>query len=76
MKHRLHNRCSNNQAEPMAIVKALEAIWTIKISNNTPRTIIISNDSRITLESLKNMKNRHQLIELGRLLHLRKETGT
>jgi ribonuclease HI len=36
MKHRLHNRCSNNQAEQMAIVKALQAIETIKISNNTP----------------------------------------
>jgi hypothetical protein len=59
----------------MAIVKALEAIRTIKISNNTPRTIIIQND-RITLESLKNMKNRHQLIELGRLLHWKKKTGT
>jgi len=76
MEHRLHDRCSNNQAEQVAIVKALEAIRTIKISNNTPRTIIIQNDSRITLESLKNMKNRHQLIELGRLLHWKKKTGT
>jgi len=47
----------------MAIVKALEAIDTIKISNNTPRTIMIHTDRRIILESLKNMKNRHQLIE-------------
>jgi ribonuclease HI len=57
MEHRLHDRCLNNQAEQMAIVKALEAIGTIKISNNTPRTTIIYRDSRITLESLKNMKN-------------------
>jgi len=47
----------------MAIVKALQAIDTIKISNNTPRTIMIHTDRRIILESLKNMKNRHQLIE-------------
>jgi hypothetical protein len=32
MKHKLHDRCSNNQAEQMAIVKALQAIETIKIN--------------------------------------------
>jgi ribonuclease HI len=34
MKHKLHNRCSNNQAEQMAIVKALQEIETIKINKN------------------------------------------
>jgi hypothetical protein len=57
MKHKLHDKCSNNQAEQMAIVKALQAIETIKINNHTPRTIKIHTDSRITLESLKNTKN-------------------
>ena len=47
----------------MAIVNALQAIETIKINNNTPRTIKIHTDSRITLESLKNTKNRNHLIE-------------
>jgi ribonuclease HI len=47
----------------MAIVKALQAIETIKINNKTPRTIMTHTDSRITLESLKNMKNRKHLIE-------------
>ena len=42
----------------MAIVKALQAIETIKI-NNTPRTIKIHTDSRITPESLKNTNNRN-----------------
>ena len=63
MKHKLHNRCSNNQAEQMAIVKALQAIETIKTSNNAPLTIMIHTESRINLESLKNMKNRKHLIE-------------
>jgi ribonuclease HI len=63
VKHELHDKCSNNQAEQMAIVKALQAIETIKINNNTPRTIKIHTDSRITLESFKNMKNRNHLIE-------------
>jgi ribonuclease HI len=56
MKHKLHDRCSNNQAEQMAIVKALQAIETIKINKNVPRTIIVHTDSRITLDSLKNKK--------------------
>jgi hypothetical protein len=37
MKHKLHDRCSNNQAEQMAIVKALRAIDTKKINKDTPR---------------------------------------
>jgi ribonuclease HI len=63
MKHKLHDKCSNNQAEQMAIVKALHAVETVKLNNNIPRTIMIHTDSRITLESLKNMKNKKYLIE-------------
>jgi len=44
----------------MAIFKALQAIDTIRISNKTPRKIVIHTNRRIILESLKNMKNRHQ----------------
>jgi ribonuclease HI len=62
MKHKLHEKLSNNQAEQMAVVKALQAIETIKI-NNTSRTIKINTDSGITLKSLKNTKNRNNLIE-------------
>jgi ribonuclease HI len=63
MKHKLHDKCSNNQAEQTAIVKALQARETIKINNNIPRTVKIHTDSRITLESRKNMKNQNHLIE-------------
>jgi ribonuclease HI len=47
----------------MAIIKALQAIETIKINNNILRTIMIHTDSRITLESLKNRKYLNHLIE-------------
>jgi ribonuclease HI len=70
MKHKLHDRCSNNQAEQIAIVKTLQAIETIKINKNIPRTIIHT-DSRITLDSLKNKKNRNRLVE-----DIRKKTTT
>jgi ribonuclease HI len=71
MKHKLHDKCSNNQAEQMAIFKALQAIEIITMIQYTPRTIKIFTDSRITLESLKNMKNRNRLIE-----EIRKKTKT
>jgi hypothetical protein len=54
----------------MAIVKALQAIETIKINKNTPRTIKIHKDSMITLKSLKNTKNQNHLIE-----EIRKKTA-
>jgi ribonuclease HI len=62
MKHKLHDRCSNNQAEQMAIVKALQAIETIKTNNKRPKNNE-DTDNRITLGSIKNMKNPNHLIE-------------
>ncbi|KAJ4430778.1 hypothetical protein ANN_19369 [Periplaneta americana] len=55
--------CSNNQAEQVAIIKALEAIETIDIRDNRPRTAAILTDSRITIDSLKNNHNHKYLIE-------------
>jgi ribonuclease HI len=47
----------------MKTVKALQEIETIQINKNIPKTIMIQTDSRITLDSLKNMKTRNYLIE-------------
>jgi ribonuclease HI len=59
-KFKLDNNCSNNQAEQLAIIKALEAIGNI----DTPhRTATIFTDSMITLESIRNTKNHNYLIE-------------
>jgi len=55
----------------MAIVKAPQVTETIKINKNIPRTIIIHTDSRMTLDSLKNKKNRNHLIQ-----EIRKKTTT
>jgi ribonuclease HI len=62
-KYKLDNRCSNNQAEQLAIIKALELIPEINIEENTPRTIGIYTDSRITIDSLKNATNHSSPIE-------------
>jgi hypothetical protein len=48
IKLRLDSRCSNNQAEQLAIIKALEAIESTDTTENSPRTATIFTDSRIT----------------------------
>ena len=52
-KFKLNSRCSNNQAEQLAIAKAVEVIELVDVSENNPRTVTIFTDSRITLDSLK-----------------------
>jgi ribonuclease HI len=59
-QYRLKGRCSNNQAEQMAILIALENIEYLKTND---KTVLISTDSRISLESLKNRKTHTYLIE-------------
>ena len=59
-KYRLDGRCSNNQAEEPAILKALE---NIQYLDTDERTVQILTDSRIALESLKNRKSHAHLIE-------------
>jgi len=63
LKYRLDNRCSNNQAEQLAIAKALEELEKTDIEKNSPRTAAIITDSKISLDSIKDMKNHSYLIE-------------
>ena len=62
-KFKLDSKCSNNQAEQYAILKALEAIE--RDTENTiinERTAIIYTDSKITIDSLQNTRNHNNLI--------------
>jgi len=63
LKYKLDNRCSNNQVEQLAITKALEALETTDIEENSPRTAAIITDRRIFLDSIKNVNNHSYLIE-------------
>jgi ribonuclease HI len=63
LKYKLDNRCSNNQVEPLAIAKALEALETTDIEENSPCTAAIITDSRISLDSIKNINNHSYLFE-------------
>jgi hypothetical protein len=49
LKFKLDKKCSNNQAEQLAIVKVLEAIETLDITENGPCSAAIFMDSRITI---------------------------
>ena len=51
LTYTIHNRCSSNQAEQLAIVKALEKIGKLHNNDNIPRTATVHTDSRITLQS-------------------------
>jgi len=63
IKLKLYNRCSNNQAEQLAIIKALETIESINSADNNPRTATVFTDSIITLDSLHNANNYAYIIE-------------
>ena len=63
IKFKLDNRCSNNQAEQLAITRALEAIDTISTEESNPRTATVYTDSRLTIDSLRNPDNHAYLIE-------------
>jgi len=68
LKYRLDNRCSNNQAEQLAIVKALEFLESLNIDNSSQRTAAVITDSRVALDSIKNIHNHSFLIEEIRLI--------
>jgi ribonuclease HI len=63
IKSRLDSKCSNNQAEQIALINALEAVATLNIPENSPHTAMVCMDSRITLDSLQNPRNHAYLIE-------------
>lgn len=63
IKYRLDKRCSNNQAEQLAILKALEKIADIHNVSNNDKMVAIYTDSKITLDSIKDSRNYNTLIE-------------
>jgi len=63
LQFKLDNRCSNNQAEQLAILKALEKLEVLSRQSINPNSATIFTDSRITLDSLQNYKNHGFLVE-------------
>jgi ribonuclease HI len=65
----LYCRCSNNQAEQLAIIKALEVIESLNIVDSNQHTVTVITNSLVELDSIKNIHNHSFLIEeIGILL--------
>jgi ribonuclease HI len=60
---KLEDRCSNNQAEQLAIHNALEEIELLNRKNINPLTAIIYTDSKVSLDSIRNPNNHSFLVE-------------
>ena len=63
LKCKLVERCSNNQAEQLAIAKALEKIQDLNHLQGNQRWVAIHTDSRITLDAIANPRNHQSLVE-------------
>jgi ribonuclease HI len=63
LKFKLDSRCTSNQAEKLAIVKALEVTGMEQVNLNEHTTAVIYTDSKITLDSIKSAKNHNHLVE-------------
>lgn len=63
LQYRLSDKCSNNQAEQFAILKALMRLTDIDHLPNNKKLAAIHTDSRITLDALANPNNHQHLIE-------------
>jgi len=62
IQFKLDNKWSNNQAEQLAILKALEKLEGMNKQSINPLSTTIFTDSRITLDSLQNYNN-HGFLE-------------
>mgnify|MGYP003623230219 FL=1 len=62
VKSKLHNECSNNQAELFAILQTLKSIDQIPMQNE-PKTIAVYTDSQISLALLKNYAKHGFIVE-------------
>ena len=60
LKYRLNKRCANNQAEQLAILRALEYTENMQTED---KTAIIHTDSRVAMDSLKTVTSTHPSLE-------------
>jgi len=63
VQQKFDNRCSNNQAEQLAMLEVLETIESMNSHSINPRTVTIFSDSRVSLDSLHNPNNHAHLAE-------------
>jgi ribonuclease HI len=74
--YKLAEECSNNQAEQLAIVKALEKIQDYGHLQERQRSAAIHTDSKITLDARANHRNHQNLVEQIGVRKLEKDNWT
>ena len=47
-KYKLHERWSNNQAEQVAILRALEQIQNLQLAEDAEKIVLVNTDSKVT----------------------------
>jgi ribonuclease HI len=70
LKYKLAEKCSNNQAEQLAIAKALDKMKDLHQLQGNQRSVAIHTDSTVSLDAIANSSNNKNLVEL-----IRKEIG-
>jgi len=65
-KYKLHERSSNNTAEHVAILKAMEQIKNIKLAEHAEKIVVDNTYSKVTLDTLQDKKKHHKLIVIVR----------
>jgi len=61
--YRLADECSNNQAEQLAIVKALEKLRNFRHLQGLQQSAVVYTDSKITLDAIANPRNHQHLVQ-------------
>jgi ribonuclease HI len=62
-KYKLHERCSNNQAVQVAILRALEQLQNLQLAEDSETIALVNTDSKVTLDTLQNRNKHYILIE-------------
>ena len=62
----LHERCSNNHVEQVAIVRALEQMQNLQLAEDAEKIAVANRDSKVTLDTMQNRNKHYILIESTR----------
>jgi ribonuclease HI len=78
LRYKLAEECSNNQAEQLAIVKALEKLQDFRHLQEGQRSAAVNTDNKITLDVTANPRNHQNLVEQIRegVIRLEKDNWT
>ena len=64
---KLHNKCSHNQAEQVANLRALDQIQYLQLAEDTEKIAVVNTDSQVTLDALQKKQTLYTNREIKRL---------